>query len=68
MPAYEKTHLEHLERGSCYKGLPGQQNMRGLVASTDLEMESAETDEIMVSKENCFCLVGSVHLSQICPF
>lgn len=42
--------------------------MRGLVASTDLEMESAETDEIMVSKENCFCLVDSVHLSQICPF
>lgn len=63
IPAYEKTHPEHLERGSCYKGLPGQQNMRGLVASTDLEMESAETDEIMVSKENWFCLVDSVHLS-----
>lgn len=38
-----------LDRSSCYDSLAGRQNMRGLVASMDLEMELAETDEVVVS-------------------
>lgn len=48
--------ITHLERGSQRKGL---QNMRGLVASTELEMETAESDDIMVRKRNLVLLSQS---------
>lgn len=45
--------------------------MRGLVASMDLEMELAESDEVVVSQKP-LCLVDSVHLFtvlfQMCHF
>lgn len=53
--------ITYLERGSDCKG---QQNMRGLVASTELEMETAEADDMMVRKKK-ICLVDSVQHSKI---
>lgn len=45
-----------LHRGSN-DSLAGQQNMHGLVDSSDPEMESAETEEVSVSKKDAFVLV-----------
>ncbi len=47
--SYETTELE---RSSCNESLAARQNMRGLVGSTDLEMELAETDEVMVRQKD----------------
>lgn len=45
LSSYETTVLP---QSSCNNSLAGQKNMRGLDDSTDLEMEFAETDEVMV--------------------
>lgn len=47
--SYETTELQ---RSSCNESLAAQQNMHGLVGSTDLEMEVAETDEVMVRQKD----------------
>lgn len=53
VPAYKS---KSLQRGSN-DGLAGQQNMHGLVDSSDPEMELAETEEVSVSKKDAFVLI-----------
>lgn len=54
--------ITHIERGSDRKG---QQNMRGLVASTELEMEMAEADDMMVRKRHFVQLIQSKSWSRV---
>lgn len=53
-----------LRRGSN-DSLAGQQNMHGLVDSSDPEMELAETEEVSVSKKDVFVLILVWQLSGV---
>lgn len=56
VPSYES---KPLQRGSN-DSLAGQQNMHGLVDSSDPEMELAESEDVSVSKKRRFCAGFSV--------